>query len=149
MPLLEKLKAWQGGSVYIFHDPPEAGEVLEDADPDMAARFALAAQMSDMRAEVCRDALRRVFSRATVQRVVLVSVDNGDISVDRIDEVFASLSGADLVWDGNWPRHFVLGMRELRPEIFSDLNAAEMDLRKAIETVATEQSLVLRELDRI
>ncbi len=144
MALLEKLKTWHGAAVYVFHDPPEAGEVLEDVDPDMAARFALAAQMSDVKTEVCRDAFRRVFSRATVQRVVLLADDHGDIGVDRIDELFSALDGADLIWDGIWPNRFALGMREFRAEIFSDLDAAEQDLRKTVEAFAVEQSLALR-----
>lgn len=146
MSLLEELKNWNGGSVYVFHDPPEAGEVLEDADPEMAARFALAAQMSEMRAEVCRDAFRRVFSRASVQRVVLVHADAGDLESNQVDEVFGRLNSCDLVWLGEWPRRFMLGMRTYHGEIFSDLEAAESDLRKSVEAVAAEKSLKIQVL---
>lgn len=147
MPLLDELKSWNGGSVYVFHDPPEAGEVLEDADPEMAARFALAAQMTDHRAEVCRDALRRVFSRATVQRVVLVNADHGDISVDQINGAFAGLQDTDIFWAGEWPGRFILGMRTYHGELFSDLNAAQSDLRNIIHSVTAERSLTLQARD--
>ena len=131
----------------MFHDPPEAGEVLEDVDPDMASRFALAAQMSDIRAEVCRDALRRVFSRATVQRVVLLSDRSGETTVEKINAIFSALEQSDMVWAGEWPWRFSMGMREFQGEIFSDLNSAESDLRKAFTGICESQGMKLVVLD--
>jgi len=140
-PLLDRLKQWNGGTVYVFHSPPEAGEVLEDLDPDMAARFALAAQMSDMPAEVVRDAFRRVFSRSVVQRVLLVASQTGRAELEKIDELFAKLEHHDLVWAGEWPTDFALGMKQFQGEIFSDLNNAQNDLRKIVREIATEKNL--------
>lgn len=147
MPFLEQLKQWDGGTIYLFHSPPEAGEVLEDADPDMAARFALAAQMTDMISEACRDAMRRVFSRATVQRVVLLRSVSGTMTPQQIDGLFEKLSGADMVWAGEWPEQFALGMKAYHGELFSDLNAAEMDLRKVVVKSAQELGLDLVECE--
>lgn len=144
LPLLEELKTWNGGTVYVFHAPPEAGEVLEDADPEMAARFALAAQMSDMAAEAVRDALRRVFTRAVVQRVVLVRSDAGRETVAKIDEIFDALGDADMVWAGEWPRDFALGLKQFYGEIFSDLNLADSDLRKCVVDVGEQEGLEVK-----
>jgi len=141
MPLLQKLKTWTNGSVYVFHDPPEAGEVLEDVDTEMAAQFALAAQMSDDLAEVCRDAFRRVFSRATVQRVVLVSANDPSIDLPEIDQAFTLLDQSDIVWLGEWPARFIMAMRSYHEEIFSDLELAGADLRKQAEAIAAAKGL--------
>ncbi len=149
MPLLDKLKQWHGGSVYVFHNPPEAGEVLEDAAPEMAAKFALAAQMSDWPGEVCRDAFRRVFSRATVQRVVLVSARAGDVTIDRIDQLFADLDHSEFLWAGEWPGRFALGLRSFQPQIFSRADTDNFDLRKAVEEYAEQISLNLRATDAL
>lgn len=141
LPLLEELKSWDGGTVYVFHAPPEAGEVLEDADPEMAAKFALAAQMADMPAEAVRDALRRVFSRAVVQRVVVVRSDAGRETIAKIDQVFDALESADIAWAGEWPRNFALGLKQYHGEIFSDLNLADQDLKQVTLEVAKREGL--------
>lgn len=142
MSVLQSLKNWTNGTVYLFHAPPEAGEVLEDVDPEMAAQFALAAQMTEDPAEVCRDALRRVFSRSVVQRVLVVQVNDQGPSVDRIDRLFADLAAADLVWAGEWPHSFALGMKQFYGEIFSDLETARRDLRKVVDAYAQDHGLV-------
>lgn len=142
MALCTELMDWQGGTLYMFHNPPEAGEILEDVDADLAARFALAAQMSDMLSEACRDALRRVFSRAVVQRVLLIRSSSGTITLDKIDALFKELETSDLIWAGEWPGQFALGMKAYHPEIFSDLNAADTDLRKCL--LADAQRLGLK-----
>jgi len=147
MPLLQNLKSWTNGSVYVFHDPPEAGEVLEDVDAGMAAKFALAAQMSDDLVEACRDAFRRVFSRATVQRVVLVSANDAGMDLSQIDQVFGLLDQAEIVWMGEWPARFILAMRSWHEEIFSDLELAGTDLRKRIEAIAAARGLKFLALD--
>lgn len=141
LPLLEELKSWNGGTVYVFHTPPEAGEVLEDADPEMAARFALAAQMADMPAEAVRDALRRVFSRAVVQRVVVIRSDAGRETVAKIDQIFDTLESVDIAWAGEWPRNFALGLKQYHGEMFSDLNQADQDLKQAVLEVTTREGL--------
>lgn len=148
MAFLQKVKSWKGATVYLFHNPPEAGELIEDAAPELAAEFALAAQMSDIKAEVCRDALRRVFSRAVVQRVVLVSADNGDIATINLDEAFSVLEEVDVIWAGDWPHQFMLGMCNYQPEIFADIKVAEKDLRKCVEVIVDEKGLKYQQLDR-
>lgn len=143
MKLLNKLKNWSGGSVYVFHNPPEAGEILEDVDAEMATEFALAAQMSDIAGEVCRDALRRIFSRAVVQRVVLVKDDAAQFDTGVIDSAFTALAEADLAWAGEWPSSFIAGFREFYPEIFSDVDAPDYDLRNRVAEVARARALQL------
>lgn len=143
---LEAVKNWKGATVYLFHNPPEAGELLEDVAPELAAEFALAAQMSDIRAEVCRDALRRVFSRAVVQRVVLVNADRGDMGVTTLAEAFTVLEGVDVVWAGEWPHQFMLGMRNFHSEIFTDIETAESDLRNCVEAVVEKKLLKFQRL---
>jgi hypothetical protein len=143
MNLLARLKDWRGGSVYVFHQPPEAGEVLEDVDPEMAAKFALAAQMSDVRAEVCRDAFRRVFSRAAVQRVVLINDMQGRASLEEIDQLFHLLDSTDILWAGEWPGRFAVGMRSWHGEIFLDIEQAEINLRNTVEQAASARGLRL------
>lgn len=147
--LLSGLKTWQGGSVYVFHDPPEAGEVLEDADAEMAERFALAAQMTDLRTEVCRDAFRRMFNRATVQRVVLICTDDGPVAPESIDALYRELDSHHLVWAGEWPGRFALAMNTFHAEIFSDLDAGETSLRNVVEAVAAENGLKLKVLGEL
>jgi hypothetical protein len=147
LPLLEELKSWTGGTVYLFHSPPEAGEVLEDVDPEMAAKFALAAQMSDMPAEAVRDALRRVFSRSVVQRVLVVRSVSGRRRVSGLDDLFTKLAAADLVWAGEWPGEFALGMKAYHAGIFSDLNFADSNLKKAVKEEALREELVLTECE--
>lgn len=149
MGVLQQLKGWTNGTVYLFHNPPEAGEVLEDVDPEMAAQFALAAQMTDDPAEVCRDALRRVFSRSVVQRVLVVQVNEQGPSVEMIDRLFAELASADLVWAGEWPRNFGLGMKQYYGELFSDLESAKLDLRKIVTDYAQQQNLSVIQHDSL
>ena len=149
MQLLEKLKAWSAGSVYVFHNPPEAGEILEDVDADMANRFALAAQMSDDRWEACRDAFRRMFSRAVVQRVVLVKDDDGTLDPARIDEIFADLASYDISWAGEWVGRFAVGLREFDPEIFSGAESPEFNLRNSLEAVAQSKGLNIKAVDNL
>lgn len=131
--LLQQLKDWHEGSVYVFHAPPEAGEILEDVDAEMGARFVLAAQMADTRAEACRDAFRRVFGRADVKRAVLVTAEDGHFSISEIDAAFAALrDGCEVVWKGEWPMSFALGMTGYHEEIFTPLPADDVDLRNLV-----------------
>lgn len=147
LPLLNELKNWNEGTLYLFHNPPEAGEILEDVDADMAARFALAAQMADEPAEACRDALRRMFSRAVVQKVVIMGSDSGKGKLAEIGQLFLDLDHADMVWAGDWPGQYALGMKQYHGEIFSDLHAANQDLRKVVRDLAGAGDLVLLERD--
>ena len=123
LPFLQALKSWDGGTVYVFHAPPEAGEVLEDVDPEMAAKYALA---------VCRYRLGEYEPAIAAVTEVLA-----DAKFQQRDEALAVLGHSQLA--GNNYEKALAAFRQQRQE--SQQQQQQAAQQQQIQTMAADAAM--------
>jgi glycosyltransferase A (GT-A) superfamily protein (DUF2064 family) len=121
--LLDVISKMDEVSPYIFYTPAELMDEIEDWLSPYAERFALAAQMGDDPAEQIRNAFRRIFSRNSIRKAIMVDACNGTLDEATITQGFRLLDTADVVAGPNASGNgiYLLGMRQPYSWVFESL----------------------------
>ncbi len=119
---LREALALEDAALYVFYDPPEREDEVAEWLAPLGGRFALAAQMDGDLGARMSAAFRRIFSRNTTQKVVVVGTDCPELDAQRIREAFAALDASPVVVgpaaDGGY---YLLGMRRFFPTLFEGI----------------------------
>lgn len=118
---LREAAATEGTTPYIFYSPPEMGEEINEWLAEFGERFAFAAQMPGSLGERMKFAFRRVLSRNTVKKAVIIGIGT-IVDRDRIAVAFEGLERHDLVLGSSGDGACVLiGLRKLHTLLLDDV----------------------------
>ncbi|MCX7719210.1 MAG: glycosyltransferase [Candidatus Sumerlaeaceae bacterium] len=120
---LDEARRVAGVARYIFFDPPDRADEVDQWLEAYSDAFALAVQSDGDPGERMRAALHRIFSRNTVRRAVAVTAECPTLNRQAIESAFSALTRAPAVIG---PTHdggcYLLGMTRPIPFGFEDLD---------------------------
>ncbi len=145
MDLLRAIASQEQLTPYLFYDPPERGDDLDDALGSLAASFALAAQLPGCLGGQMFAACRRVFSRATVKKAVVVANPCNGLHITQLLHVFDALEITEIVVLINDPE-IIAGFTALDADIFQSVDWEQKDLGKELNQYASHAAKQIRVL---
>lgn len=132
-------------SSYVFFAPAEEADAAEEWLAPLEQHAAIAAQGFGSSTDNIAAALRRLFSRAVVQRVVLVRVSQGVPPADLVSRGYAALDEVD-VWTVPTKSGalWLVGLRQFPPQLFQQVHADAPAAVDQLETAAKTHNLDFR-----
>lgn len=133
MKQLRMVAGMQGVSPYVFYRPEEMMDEIEEWLSPFSDKIAMAAQMGETVGERMRLAFKRIFSRNTIRKAIIISEDCPQIDEQVLVNGFGALDEKDFVigpaTNGGC---YLLGMKSLQPWVFDEVPWAEEKMLDAL-----------------